>query len=125
MGPVDEYMQASVLTASPQRLHMLVVDNALQHSRRAAQALEEGRLDDAHRQFSRAREFVAELLTGLRSDQAPELVGQVGDYFDRIIKALRFADMQQDKGAADFAIELLEGYRQTWLELTSGNAASA
>ena len=123
MEPVDEYMQASVLTASPQRLHLMVVDNALRHSRRASLALEEGRLDDAHSQFSRAREFVAELLTGLRSDQAPELVGQVQEYFDRVLKALRFADQQQDRTAADFAIELLEGYRKTWIELTTGAAS--
>lgn len=125
MGPVDEYMQAGVLTASPQRLHLMVIDKALEHSRRAAQALDDEDLGRSHEHFTRAREFVAELLTGLRGEQAPELVTQVKEYFERILNALRFADMQQDRISVDFAIELLNEYRATWVELTSRITATA
>lgn len=120
--PMDEYLQASVMTASPQRLHLMVIDKALNHSRQALEALDSGDLARAHDTCARAREFVAEMISGLRADQAPELVTQVKDYFLHVQKALHFADLRQDRVSAAHAVELLEGYRETWVELTSSVA---
>lgn len=125
MMQVDEYLQAKVLTASPQRLHLMIVDQALTHSRRTAQALADGDLATSHHQTVEARKFVTEVISGLRTDQSPELVTQVKDYFLHVHKLLYLADMKQDQAAAAKAIELLEGYRETWLELTSHVPATA
>jgi len=119
MYSTDEFIRADVLTASPYRLHVMVVDGALQHARAAVRALEGRDYDLSHTASNRAREFVGELLSGLQSDPAPELVTMVKDYFLHIQKNLVFADLLQDLEAAKKAVSLLEGYRETWGQLRS------
>ena len=46
------------------------------------------------------------------------------DYFLHVQKYLFMAVMQQDKKSAEKAIELLEGYRESWVELNSHLAAA-
>ena len=53
----------------------------------------------------------------MRSDAAPELVASVKDYFLHIQKYLHIADLMQNAEAAQQAVELLDSYRETWLQL--------
>ncbi len=119
MFSTDEFIRADVMTASPYRLHLLVVDGALQHARATVRALENRDYEASNVSSNRAREFVGEMLAGLRSDPAPELVALVKDYFLHVQKNLVFADLLQDIEAANKAVSLLEGYRETWGKLRS------
>lgn len=114
---VDEYLHASVMTATPHRLHLMVVDAALRQARQAVESLEAGDFMRAHETCSKARECINELLGGLREEAAPELIGLVRDFLLHIQKCLNFADLFQDLEAARKALELLESYRGTWVEL--------
>jgi flagellar biosynthetic protein FliS len=117
LAVVDEYLQARVLTASPQRLHLMVVDEARKATARLQAALEADDLDGAHLAASRARDCVNELVAGLRSDQSPELVAQVQEWFLHIQKNLHLADLTQSPAAASEALRLINGYRETWAAL--------
>lgn len=119
MYSTDEFTRANVMTASPYRLHLIVVDGAIQHSRATVRALESRDYDQSHHSSTRAREFLAELMSGLRVEPAPELVSLVKDYFLHVQKNLVFADLLQDLEAAKKALQLLEGYRETWVTMKS------
>ncbi len=119
MYSTDEFIRADVMTASPYRLHLIVIDGALHHARATLQALEHRDFDASHTSSNRAREFVGEMLSGLRTEPAPELVSLVKDYFLHVQKNLVFADLLQDIEAAKKAVSLLEGYRETWSKLRS------
>jgi len=106
-GAGDEYLRTKVMTASPYRLHLMVIDEMLNHSETA-----------------RAREYCAEVLSGIRDDQDASLAANVKDYFLHVQKYLFMADMQQDRKSAEQAIELLEGYRESWVELNNQMAAA-
>tara|TARA_R110002072_G_scaffold146075_3_gene292880 strand:+ start:45992 stop:46372 length:381 start_codon:yes stop_codon:yes gene_type:complete len=123
-GVGDEYLRAKVLTASPYRLHLMVIDEMLKHSRKALNAIEAHDFETSHGETARAREYCAEVLSGIRDDASPELATNVKDYFLHVQKYLFMADMQQDKKSAEKAIELLEGYRESWVELNSHLAAA-
>jgi len=113
----DEYLRAKVMTASPYQLHLMVVDGLLRHSRLALKAIDAADFEKSHAEAARAREYCGEILAGIRDDSAPDLASNVKDYFLHVQKYLFAADMQQDREAARKAIELIDGYRESWVEL--------
>lgn len=113
----DEYLRTKVMTASPHQLHLMVIDGLLRHSRLALKAIDASEFEKSHSETARAREFCGEVLAGIRDDSAPDLATSVKDYFLYVQKYLFMADMQQDRSAAEKAIELIEGYRESWIEL--------
>jgi len=123
-GVGDEYLRTKVMTASPHRLHLMVIDEMLRHSRNALKAIDGQEFETSHAETARAREYCAEVLSGIRDDQSPELAANVKDYFLHVQKYLFMADMQQDRKAAEQAIDLLEGYRESWVELNNQLAAA-
>ncbi len=123
LAVVDEYLQARVMTASPHRLHLMVVDEARKAARALVQSLETDDLDAAHTAAGRARQCVGELVSGLRTDQSPELITQVQEYFLHIQKNLHLADLTQDTPAAATALKLIEDYRDTWAALIDSASA--
>lgn len=118
-GADDEYLRAKVMTASPYRLHLMVIDELLRHSRKALDAIDAEEFENSHTETVRAREYCGEILAGIRDDSSPELANNVKDYFLHVHKYLCIADMQQDRAAAAQAVELVEGYRESWVELNS------
>ena len=123
-GAGDEYLRAKVMTASPHRLHLMVIDEMLKHSRNALRAIDAEDFETSHSETVRAREYCGEVLSGIRDDQNASLAANVKDYFLHVQKYLFMADMQQDRKSAEQAIELLEGYRESWVELNSQLAAA-
>lgn len=113
----DEFLQTRVNSASPYRLHLMVVDKAIQQTRNVIEGLNTQDFSLSHESASRARDCVVDLISSLRVDPAPDLIAMVKDYFLHIQKNLVFADLLQDKDAAQKALDLLEGYRATWVDL--------
>jgi flagellar secretion chaperone FliS len=123
-GTGDEYLRTKVMTASPYRLHLMVVDEMLRHSRLALKSIDSRNFEVSHTETARARECCGEVLGGIRDDAAPDLAANVKDYFLHVQKYLFMADMQQNRAAAEKAIELIEGYRESWVELNTRLAAA-
>jgi flagellar secretion chaperone FliS len=123
-GAGDEYLRTKVMTASPYRLHLMVIDEMLKHSRNALRAIDAQDFETSHSETARAREYCGEVLGGIRDDQDPSLAANVKDYFLYVQKHLFMADMQQDRKSAEQAIELVEGYRESWVELNNQLAAA-
>lgn len=115
----DEYLKARVLTASPYRLHLMVIDETIKRVQRVANALDESDFELSNTHCASARESLNELLAGLRTDSAPNLIPLVQDYFLHIQKNLHLADLKQDLEAARNALELLRSYRETWADLST------
>ena len=67
-GVGDEYLRAKVMTASPYRLHLMVIDEMLKHSRNAFNAIDSRDFETSHGETARAREYCAEVLSGIRDD---------------------------------------------------------
>ena len=92
MPAVDHYLEAQVLTAPPEQLHMLVVDGALRHARLGLRALGDADYELSHESFSRSREFVNELISGLSPDGDPELIQNLQGLFGFVHRSLVAAD---------------------------------
>ena len=117
MNAASEYLEARVLTASPQELHLMVVDGAIRHATGAQQALESSDFETSHFALNRSREFVMELISGLAEDKATEIVTQLKQLFGFAYRQLNEADLQHDPQKVGDALRVLELHRDTWREL--------
>jgi flagellar protein FliS len=117
MPSIDDYLETRVLTASPHRLHLLVVEGALRFMRQGLTALEESRWEDMDQAFRRARDCVAELIGGIQPESAPELAATARGLFLSIYRWLALAELQRNPRQIEAALRLLETHRETWVEL--------
>jgi flagellar protein FliS len=113
----EEYLESQVMTASPYRLHLMVVEAAIRHALRAEQALAENDFETTHQALSDSRGFVGELITGLNEEEAPELVGRLKALFLFALRNLVEADLNQDVAKLHDALKILRQHRDTWLEV--------
>jgi flagellar secretion chaperone FliS len=113
----DEYLETQVMTAAPERLHLMVVDAALRNARHACAALEAQDYETSFFALNRARDCVNELVTAIRNDPNPELAAQLKSLFLFVHRNLVNADLVHDLESARAAIRILEMHRETWLTL--------
>jgi flagellar protein FliS len=114
----DAYLETQVQTASPERLHMMVVDAAIRYARQGAAAMAEKKFDQSFEALNRSRACVNELMTGIRTDPNPELAEQLKGLFLFVHRNLVLADLQRDPARIADGLQILEHHRQTWIELT-------
>lgn len=117
MQQAATYLENQVFTASPHRLHLMVVDAALRHARRGMEALDEKSWESMFQSLSKARDCVSELIGGLQPDVAPELVDPTKDLFIFVYRNLAKADFDRDSQLIRDAISILEIHREAWVEL--------
>lgn len=117
MQRASVYFEDQVLTASPHRLHLMVVEAALRHARRGLEALEQQQWEATFQALSKARDCVSELIGGLDPDQAPELVAPTKELFVFAYRNLATADFERNPQLVRDAIRILEIHRETWIEL--------
>ena len=68
LSAADSYLETRVLTATPQRLRLMLIEEALRRVRVAGEALAAGRTMEGAIACSRAREIVSELIAGIHPD---------------------------------------------------------
>ncbi len=117
MESVREYLETQVLTASPHRLHLMVVDGALRFARRGLQALELQDWESLEASLSRSRDCVTELIAGLRAEASEELIASLKSLFAYVFRNLAIADPERDPQLIRDAIRVLELHRETWIVL--------
>lgn len=113
----DPYLENQVMTATPQQLHLMVVDGAIRFARRAQQALIDKDYETAHFSLNHSREFVAELITGLDPAHTPDIVDQLKALFAFIYRNLALADLEHDAKRVEDALRILQLHRETWMAL--------
>lgn len=119
------YMNASVTTANPQRLLVMLYDRLVLDIKRGVEAQREERYDEASTQLLHAQEIVNELRAGLRADlweDGPRLAAIYGWLFSELIKA----NIGRDVTVTESCLAIAEPLAQTWREaaqsLSSSNA---
>src|SRR5258708_643496 len=113
----NAYLEAQVLTAAPERLHLLVTDAAIRFARHAAAAIERQDFESAFNALNRSRDCVNEILTGISSEPNPELADRLRGLFVFVQQNLARADLERDSQLIRDALSILQSHRQTWLDL--------
>jgi flagellar protein FliS len=111
------YLESQALTASPERLHLMVVEAAIRFTRKGEESLAGKDYEAAYFALDRSRSCVGELLGGIDPDPNPELAEKLKALFVYVHACLTRADVERDPRLAGDALRILEAHRQTWLEL--------
>jgi len=113
----NAYLESQVLTASPERLHLMVVDAAIRFARQGEEALEAGDIESAFSALASSRECVNEILTGIVADPNPELAERLKGLFVFVNQSLARADVNRNPQLVRDALAILQSHRATWQEL--------
>src|SRR5439155_23095233 len=92
----NAYLETQVLTASPERLHLMVVDGAIRFARQGEAALEAKNIEAAFFALSSSRSCVTEILAGINADPNPELGERLKALFVFVQRNLVNADLKRD-----------------------------
>ena len=111
----DAYLEAQVLTATPQKLRLLLLDAAIRFAQEALRCWDQGDDPVAAVAVGRCRSVVAELLSGISPES--ELGAQVAELYTYLYRSL--IEIQRDRDAAKLQqmVRVLEEDRKTWLQL--------
>ncbi|CAM3668852.1 flagellar export chaperone FliS [Nocardioides zeicaulis] len=118
------YLQASVETASPARLLIMLYDRLSLDCQRALAAQESGDHAEAHEQLLHAQAIVAELQSSLRPDVwdgGPAL----NSLYSYITVQLVKANVDRDAAKTAHCLELVTGLGDAWRRAAMDQALSA
>jgi len=122
------YLDASIATASPARLLVMLFDRLVLDVQRGLDAQRRGDFEDTHRQLTHAQDIVMELQSSLRADQFK------GGYdlsalYGFLHRQLVMANVRKDATITDECLtmvtDLCETWRQAALESVSVPARTA
>ena len=122
------YMDASVATASPARLLVMLYERLVLDVQRGLEAQQRGDFQETHRQLTHAQDIVMELQSSLRADQFK------GGYdlsalYGFLHRQLVMANVRKDTSITDECLTMVTDLCETWREAAlasvSGPARSA
>jgi flagellar secretion chaperone FliS len=116
LHPADSYLETRVLTATPQRLRLMLVEEALRRVRLADEAWAAGRTTEGNVAISRTRDLISELIGGIHPDETPVAKQVLGIYLF-LFSTLTEAGLSADRHRLADIARVLEEERQTWQEV--------
>ena len=113
----NDYLETQVLTASPQKLQLMLIDGALRSVRLARRHWENDESEAGCHAVVRAQQIVTELLAGLNHQIDPKLVRRVASIYVFVFRSLVDAALGQNPAKLDDALRVLEVERETWRQV--------
>jgi flagellar protein FliS len=112
-NPRDTYLAASVSTASPSQLLVMLYERLTLDLQRATDALCNGEPGKAHEPLLHAQEIVLELNASLKVDTW-EGAANLASLYDYLHSELVKANLTKDLEIADFCLHVVGTLRDTW-----------
>jgi flagellar protein FliS len=111
---VNPYLRQAILPASPQQLQLMLFEGATRFATQARDAIQAGRVEQAHTLLTRAQQIVCEMSQGLRHEAHPELCSRMAALYAFIYNKLVEANVRRDMRALQDALLILGHQRETW-----------
>jgi flagellar protein FliS len=109
----DHYLESKVLTAPPNRLHLMLIEGAIRFGRQAEELLRRGDTPGAATPLMRVIDIVGEMLAGVR-EQKSEINRKLTSLYWFVFRRVSEAKIHADAEKLAEALRLLEYERQTW-----------
>jgi flagellar protein FliS len=111
--PPRAYRESAVLSASPERLIVMLYDGARRFLNQAAVAMREGQVELAHRKLRRAEDILVHLRDALDLEQG-EIALRLQAIYLFCQRHLRQARLDRDPVKIEQVSSLLSGLRDAW-----------
>ncbi|MDR1290978.1 MAG: flagellar export chaperone FliS [Planctomycetaceae bacterium] len=113
----NNYLQAEVSTATPQKLQLLLVEAAIKNIHRTKKAWSESRFDVGVESLTVAQDIVSEILCSLDMEGNPTIAKQLASIYLFIFRRLAEGGMRHDEAKLDDALRVLSSERETWRQV--------
>jgi flagellar secretion chaperone FliS len=113
MATPSQYLESKVLTAPPQRLHLMLIEGAIRFGRQAEEALRRGDTADSAAPLLRTIDIVGEMLSGVRQQES-QTNKRLAEFYWFLFRRLAEAKIHSDTTRLAEALKLLEYERETW-----------
>lgn len=109
----SSYLESKILTALPQRLHLMLIEGAIRFGRQAEEALRRADESAAAAPLLKVIDIVGELLASVRETNS-ELNKRIAELYWFLFRRVSEAKIHADAALLAEALRLLEYERQTW-----------
>ena len=110
----QNYLQAEVHTATPQKLQLMLVEAAIKNIHRTKLAWQGERYDEGIEALSRAQDIIAEILCSLDVKSNEQIAKKLASIYLFIFRSLAEGGMSHDEQKLDDALRVLNAERETW-----------
>jgi len=110
----QNYLETEVMTATPQKLQLMMIDAAIRSAEIARQKWHADLNDEACEALIHAQEVVGEMLAGLNPEVDETLAKKVAAVYLFVFRTLMEALHEHDEKKLADAIEVLKVERETW-----------
>lgn len=109
----DAYLDSHVQTATPQRLHLLLIEGAIRFATQSKHHFEREDPQAAVEAIARCRKIVAEMLASVRADDS-EIARSLSDIYLFLYRTLATVQFHLEPSKIDEVLRILEIERETW-----------
>jgi flagellar protein FliS len=113
----NQYLEQQVMTASPQKLQLMLIEATMRSAEKARAAWHEQDEAAACEAMVHAQSCVGELLAALNHNEGTELVRKLAGLYMFIFRRLVDANQQHDEKLLDEALNILGMERETWRQV--------
>ncbi len=110
----NQYLDAEVMSAAPQKLHLLLIEAIIRAIHRGKRYWQSGQNDKACETLIHAQRMVCEILGGFDREVHPDLVQRMAAVYMFVFRALVEGNRRHDEKKLDDALRVLEIERRTW-----------
>ncbi|MGY8770513.1 MAG: flagellar export chaperone FliS [Pirellulales bacterium] len=112
----DSYLETEILTATPQKLQLLLINGAIRFTLQAKQLKENGDDEQAWESLLRCREIIAEILSGIKHE-GNDVIRQVASIYLFLFRELSEIQINDEYEKLAGVAKVLEIERETWSQL--------
>ena len=112
----DTFLETQVMTASPQKLRLMLVEGAIRNVNQVQHYWDLQRLEDALEASIRAREIISELMSPLSADKSP-LAMQMLAVYVYLFRTLTEGTLENDRAKLADVLRVLGEERETWSQV--------
>ena len=113
---VNQYQNNQILTATPERILIMLYDGAIRFCRQAIQAMDEGNKQQVSEKISRAMAIICEFSNTLNHEVGGEIATDLDALYNYMTRELAKANLKNERKPLETVEELLVGLRETWVE---------
>ncbi|GEM_PF-494919 len=110
----NPYLRETVLTATPEQLHLMLYDGAIRFASQGRDAILAKDIEGSYNKLTRAQQIIIEMQNGLNRDVNPELCERMAALYNFIYQKLIDACVRREVQAVDDALTVLRYNRETW-----------
>ncbi|HWF09003.1 MAG TPA: flagellar export chaperone FliS [Bryobacteraceae bacterium] len=116
---MNPYFEQTILNADPVELTVMIYQGAISCVREAREHLRRGRIAERSDSVTRAYVAVAELISSLRAEMAPEFAGRLRSLYIYIQQRLLDANIQQSDPPLEEVLGLLSTLAEGWFAVAA------